>query len=86
VFAGGLNDRAVYTAPVNSFFPNAFGIYNMSGNVNEWTGDVYRPLSTTDNEDVAPYRGNYFKKDLRNKDGEFEKDSLGRVKNRICYR
>ncbi len=78
--AGGLNDRAVYTAPVNSFFPNAFGIYNMSGNVNEWTGDVYRPLSVTDNDDVAPYRGNHFKKDLRNKDGEFEKDSLGRVK------
>ena len=43
--AGGLNDRAVYTAPVNSFFPNAFGLYNMSGNVNEWVGDVYRPLS-----------------------------------------
>ena len=78
--AGGLNDRAVYTAPVNSFFPNAFGIYNMSGNVNEWTGDVYRPLSVTDNDDVAPYRGNHFRKDLRNKDGEFEKDSLGRVK------
>jgi len=78
--AGGLNDRAVYTAPVNSFFPNAFGIYNMSGNVNEWTADVYRPLSITDNDDVAPYRGNYFRKDVRNKDGEFEKDSLGRVK------
>lgn len=78
--AGGLNDRAVYTAPVNSFFPNAFGIYNMSGNVNEWTGDIYRPLSITDNDDVAPYRGNFFQKDLRTKDGEFEKDSLGRVK------
>ena len=78
--AGGLNDRAVYTAPVTSFFPNAFGLYNMSGNVNEWTGDVYRPLSNSDNGDVAPYRGNYFQKDLKNKDGEFEKDSLGRVK------
>ena len=27
--AGGLNDRAAITAPVKSFFPNAFGLYNM---------------------------------------------------------
>jgi sulfatase modifying factor 1 len=78
--AGGLNDRAVYTAPVNSFFPNAFGLYNMAGNVNEWTADVYRPLSPGDNEDVAPYRGNYFQKIYSNTDGEMEKDSLGRPK------
>lgn len=78
--AGGLNDNAVYTAPVTSYYPNAFGIYNMSGNVNEWTADVYRPMSVSDNEDVAPFRGNKFQKDYRNKDGEFEKDSLGRVK------
>jgi len=78
--AGGLNDRAVYTAPVNSFFPNSFGLYNMSGNVNEWTADVYRPLSITDNDDVAPFRGNYFKKnDLSGGNGA-EKDALGRVK------
>ena len=78
--AGGLNDRAVYTAPVNSFYPNAFGLYNMSGNVNEWTADVYRALSNVDQEDVAPFRGNYFKKAYRNKDGENEKDELGRVR------
>lgn len=78
--AGGLNDRAVYTAPVTSFFPNSFGIYNMSGNVSEWTGDVYRPLSPTDNDDVSPYRGNRYQNVYKNKDGEFEKDSMGRVK------
>jgi formylglycine-generating enzyme len=78
--AGGLNDRAVYTAPVTSFFPNSFGLYNMSGNVSEWTGDVYRPLSPTDNDDVSPYRGNHFQNVYKNKDGEFEKDSLGHVK------
>ena len=44
--AGGLNDHAVYTAPVTSFFPNGFGLYNMSGNVSEWVEDVYRPLSS----------------------------------------
>jgi gliding motility-associated lipoprotein GldJ len=78
--AGGLNDRAVYTAPVNSFYPNAFGLYNMSGNVNEWVADVYRPLSLVDVDDVSPFRGNRFQKDYKTAEGEFEKDSLGRVK------
>ena len=78
--AGGLNDRAVYTAPVTSFYPNSFGLYNMSGNVNEWVGDVYRPLSPTDVDDVSPFRGNRYQKDFKTADGEFEKDSLGRVK------
>ena len=32
----------------------------MSGNVSEWVGDVYRPLSLVDVDDVAPFRGNYF--------------------------
>ena len=52
----------------------------MSGNVNEWVGDVYRPLSPVDQDDVSPFRGNKFEKDYRTADGEFEKDSLGRVK------
>ena len=79
--AGGLNDRAVYTAPVTSFFPNGFGLYNMSGNVNEWTADVYRPLSNVDNDDVASYRGNKFSTvDLTS--GKAERDSLGKIKNR----
>ncbi len=41
--AGGLNDNAVYTADVTSFYPNGFGLYNMSGNVSEW---VARRLSS----------------------------------------
>jgi len=39
--AGGLNDRAIYTADVKSFYPNGFGIYNMAGNVSEWTASAY---------------------------------------------
>src|SRR5258708_11751697 len=80
--AGGLNDNAVYTAPVTSFFPNGFGIYNMSGNVSEWVGDVYRPLNTQDVEDVAPYRGNKFETVDMGKEGKAERDSLGRIKMR----
>src|SRR5215213_10294446 len=79
--AGGLNDRAVYTAPVKSYFPNGFGIYNMSGNVSEWVGDVYRPLSPVDKDDVAPYRGNYFQT-MDMSTGKPERDSLGRIKYR----
>lgn len=78
--AGGLNDRAVYTAPVKSFYPNGFGVYNMAGNVSEWVYDVYRPLTMLDADDVAPVRGNKFMKLYKNDAGEAEVDSLGRVK------
>lgn len=82
--AGGLNDRAVYTADVKSFYPNAFGIYNMAGNVSEWVFDVYRPMTsldlTSNNDDVAPVRGNKYMKLYKNENGEAEVDSTGRVK------
>ena len=31
------------TAPVTSFPPNGYGLYNMTGNVWEWTGDWFHP-------------------------------------------
>jgi len=84
--AGGLNDRAAITAPVESFYPNAFGLYNMSGNVSEWVGDVYRPTTFEVGEDFNYFRGNDFKKlyvkdaTTNNPADRFEKDSLGHVK------
>ena len=78
--AGGLNDRAVYTAPVKSYYPNGFGIYNMAGNVSEWVYDVFRPLTMLDADDVAPVRGNKFMKLYKNDQGEAELDSTGKVK------
>jgi formylglycine-generating enzyme required for sulfatase activity len=35
------HDRFEYTAPVGSFDPNAFGVYEIRGNVWEWLADCY---------------------------------------------
>jgi len=79
--AGDLNDNASITAPVNSFWPNDYGLYCMAGNVNEWVQDVYRPSSHEDVSDFRPFRGNVFKKYVRNEDGSIAaRDSLGRLR------
>ena len=78
--AGGLNDRSAIPGNIKAFYPNAFGIYNMSGNVSEWVMDVYRPLTPSDGEDFNYFRGNKFQKFLKGAGGELERDSLGRLK------
>ena len=78
--AGNLNDNADVPAPVFSYWPNDYGLYNMAGNVSEWVADVYRPLSHEDNNDFNPYRGNVFTTQVRDDEGQvMEKDSLGRI-------
>ncbi|MBO7496488.1 MAG: SUMF1/EgtB/PvdO family nonheme iron enzyme [Salinivirgaceae bacterium] len=81
--AGALNDNADITAPVNSYWPNDYGLYCMAGNVNEWVADVYRTLSQSDVEEFRPFRGNVFKTLVRDEEGNIaEKDSLGRLRYR----
>lgn len=78
--AGSLNDNADIPAPVLSYWPNDYGLYNMAGNVSEWVMDVYRDLSNEDRNDFRAFRGNKFQTQLRDEEGMIaEKDSLGRV-------
>jgi gliding motility-associated lipoprotein GldJ len=51
-----MTDRYMITAPIYEFWPNDFGLYNMSGNVSEWTQDTYRILALEDVEDFNPFR------------------------------
>ncbi|OIP81418.1 MAG: hypothetical protein AUK44_10085 [Porphyromonadaceae bacterium CG2_30_38_12] len=82
--SGIANDHATITGPVNSYFPNDFGLYSMAGNVNEWVLDVYRSSSSDDVAEYNSFRGNvYVKKQTTSKDSigrdVFDIDSLGRV-------
>lgn len=87
--AGNLNDNAAFPAPVRSFMPNDYGLYNMAGNVNEWVADVYRPLTSVtlrdvENHDLNPYRGGVFEELVLDQDGRpvDDLDSLGRLRRR----
>ena len=81
--AGGLNDRAAIPGPVKSYYPNGYGLYNMSGNVSEWVADVYRPMTSMDEDDFNPFRGNKFERFYKDENGDYVRDTLGRLKKEV---
>jgi len=86
--AGNLNDAAAFPAPVSSYWPNDYGLYNMAGNVSEWVLDAYRPLSYEDVADHNPYRGNIFKNKVIDSIGNitYKESSPEEVASRRNYR
>lgn len=67
--AGALNDFGDITVQSHAYAPNDYGLFNMSGNVNEWVMDVYRPMSTLDSEEFRPFRGNNYQTMVHNPEG-----------------
>lgn len=47
-------DGGLYTVPVNKYWPNDYGLYNMSGNVAEWTSSPYYGNTYNQVSDVNP--------------------------------
>jgi len=39
------DDGYAYTAPIGSYFANDYNLFDMSGNVSEWTQDAFNPAS-----------------------------------------
>ena len=48
------DDGGAYTVNVRSYFPNDYGLYNMAGNVAEWTASAFDPSASTFVHDLAP--------------------------------
>lgn len=53
------DDGWVYTAPVQSFKPNAFGLHSVLGNVAEWTDDCFHESYEGAPVDGSAWRDNY---------------------------
>lgn len=68
--SGWSSDGSDIPIKVKSYPPNAFGLYDMSGNVSEWVADVYRPIIDSEANDFNYFRGNIFTKKMIGKDGK----------------
>lgn len=49
-----VEDAGCYTVPIESYSPNDYGLYQMAGNVSEWTNTAYDPTVYDFTHDMSP--------------------------------
>lgn len=54
-------DGHAFTAPVGTFAPNPYGLFDMHGNVSEWCSDWWRPVQSRDISNPSRPRNGSFK-------------------------
>lgn len=47
-------DGGLYTVKADAYFPNSYGLYNMAGNVSEWTISAFHENAFTHEHDLNP--------------------------------
>ena len=49
-----IGDGGTYTVPVGNYEPNGYGLYDMAGNVAEWTAETYEESAYAVTHDLSP--------------------------------